>query len=106
MYGWRGAADELVRAAVMIAFLPHQAWLSMDAIVRAVYRRKISRRQLLEWQTAEAAGAQLHRHMNTFRQMLVISGLAVILMMVLRAQGSFFAPTRFSWSSGWRLHWS
>ena len=23
--GWRGAADELVRAAVMIAFLPHEA---------------------------------------------------------------------------------
>ena len=64
VYGWRGAADELVRTAVMIAFLPHQAWLSMDAIVRAVYRRRISRRQLLEWQTAEAAGTQAHRHMN------------------------------------------
>jgi len=95
VYGWRGAADELVRTAVMIAFLPHQAWLSMDAIVRAVYRRKISRRQLLEWQTAEAAGTQLHRHMNTFRQMLAISGLAVILMMVLRAQGSFFRASFF-----------
>ena len=29
--GWQGAADELVRAAVLIAFLPHQAWLSVDA---------------------------------------------------------------------------
>ncbi len=43
--GWHGAADELIRALVMIAFLPHQAWLSVDAIVRAIYRRGISRRQ-------------------------------------------------------------
>ena len=60
--GWQGAADELVRAVVMIAFLPHQAWLAVDAIVRVFYRRCISRRNLLEWQTAESAGAQADRH--------------------------------------------
>jgi cyclic beta-1,2-glucan synthetase len=53
--GWHGAADELVRAVVMIAFLPHQAWLSVDAIARVVYRRFVSRRHLLQWQTAESA---------------------------------------------------
>ncbi len=50
----------------MIAFLPHQAWLSADAIVRAIYRRRISRRQLLEWQTAEirryAGARRMHDH--------------------------------------------
>ena len=55
MRGWQGAADELMRALVMIAFLPHQAWLSVDAIVRVVYRRWISRHHLLEWQTAGSA---------------------------------------------------
>ena len=39
----------------MIAFLPHQAWLSVDAIVRVIYRRLVSRRHLLEWQTADSA---------------------------------------------------
>ena len=34
VHRWHGAADELVRAVVMVAFLPHQAWLSVDAIVR------------------------------------------------------------------------
>jgi cyclic beta-1,2-glucan synthetase len=56
VYGWRGAAHQLIQAAVMIAFLPHQAWLATDAIVRVVYRRWISHRNLLEWQTAESAG--------------------------------------------------
>ncbi len=91
--GWQGAADELIRAVVMISFLPHQAWLSVDAIVRVVYRRFISRHHLLQWQTAESAGAQADRHTRVIlRQMLIISGLSVLLMMVLYAEHAF-APT-------------
>ncbi len=91
--GWQGAADELIRAVVMIAFLPHQAWLSVDAIVRVVYRRFISRHHLLQWQTAESAGAQAGRHARVvLRQMLIISGLSVLLMAILYAEHAF-APT-------------
>ena len=57
VHGWQGAADELIRSAVLTAFLPHQAWLAVDAIVRACYRQCVSRRHLLEWQTADAARA-------------------------------------------------
>jgi cyclic beta-1,2-glucan synthetase len=91
--GWQGAADELIRAVVMIAFLPHQAWLSGDAIVRVVYRRFISRHHLLQWQTAESAGAQTDGHAQVIRrQLLIISGLSLLLTMVLFAQHAF-APT-------------
>jgi cellobiose phosphorylase len=91
--GWRGAFDELRRALVMIAFLPHQAWLSVDAIARVAYRRKISHRRLLEWQTAEITGATAHRHLSsTMRQMLTISSLSALLMIVLLVKGDF-APT-------------
>ena len=91
--GWRGAADELVRALVMIAFLPHQAWISMDAIARVAYRRHVSRRKLLEWQPAEStAGDASGRMSSTLRQLIGISGSAVVLMIVLGAKGAF-APT-------------
>ncbi len=50
---WREASSDLNRAIVMAAFMPHQAYLSADAIVRACYRLGISKRHLLEWQTAE-----------------------------------------------------
>jgi len=40
------------QAAIMLASLPHQAAVSADAIVRTLYRLFISRRRLLEWQTA------------------------------------------------------
>ena len=32
-----------------LACLPHEAWYSLDAIVRTVWRLLISRRHLLEW---------------------------------------------------------
>jgi cyclic beta-1,2-glucan synthetase len=90
---WRGAADDLLRAVVMISFLPHQAWLAVDAIARVYYRSRISHRKMLEWQTAEGARALAHYHMDaTFRQMLTISGLSAGLAIVLGLKGAF-APT-------------
>jgi cyclic beta-1,2-glucan synthetase len=91
--GWHGAADELIRALVMIAFLPHQAWVAVDAIVRVAYRRAFSRRHLLEWQPAESTVRHADlKHSRTFRQMVAIAGVAVVLMMVLFAEGAF-APS-------------
>ncbi|HYV62327.1 MAG TPA: glucoamylase family protein [Bryobacteraceae bacterium] len=99
--GWRGAADELLRAGVMVAFLPHQAWISVDAVVRAWYRSNISRRHMLEWQTAEAAEVHSHHHSSTTEnQMLVVSGASLFLTVVLLARGSF-AP-----SSGFLVLWA
>jgi cellobiose phosphorylase len=81
--GWQGAADELIRAVVLIAFLPHQAWISMDAIARVVYRRYVSRHHLLQWQTAESAGAQTDQHTRViFRQLLIVAGLSLVLTIV------------------------
>jgi cyclic beta-1,2-glucan synthetase len=99
--GWRGAADELLRAGVMVAFLPHQAWISADAIVRAWYRSHISRRHMLEWQTAEAAEVHSHHHSSTTQnQMLAVSGASWFLTLVLLARGTF------AHSSGFLLLWA
>ncbi|HEX2717215.1 MAG TPA: glucoamylase family protein, partial [Gemmatimonadaceae bacterium] len=49
---WRDAVTSAQQLALAIAFLPHQAWVSADAIVRTLWRLGVSRRSLLEWQTA------------------------------------------------------
>jgi len=51
----------LLRSAVEAALLPHQAVLSLDAIVRAVYRCMVSKRNLLQWTAAQlnAAGPKI-----------------------------------------------
>ena len=40
------------QAATAVVVLPHQAWISADAIVRTLYRLRVSRRFLLEWRSA------------------------------------------------------
>ncbi len=88
--GWQGAHEELLRALVMISFLPHQALLSADAIARVLYRRLVSRRHLLEWQTAEHAAADSRVHLSaTMRQMIGISACSLMLTLVLISQHAF-----------------
>ncbi len=94
--GWRGAADELLRAGAMIAFLPHQAWVSADAIVRAWYRSNISRRHMLEWQTAEAADAHSHHYSGAIqKEMWMASGASVLLAVLLLIKGAFVPSLGF-----------
>jgi len=42
----------IYRTLFIIALLPHMAYLSVDAIARVCYRRLVSRRRMLEWETA------------------------------------------------------
>jgi len=48
--------DDAIRAVQQIGLavvvLPHQAWLSLDAVVRTLWRLGVSRRHLLEWHAA------------------------------------------------------
>ena len=86
-------SKDWLRTAVVIALLPHQSWLVCDAIVRSVYRLNVSKRHLLEWQTAEAATRQSRRHLNQFllQAFFVCIG-AAALMILLFEQGEVW-PT-------------
>jgi cellobiose phosphorylase len=48
----RDAATSVQQFALALVFLPHQAWVSADAIVRTLWRMTVSHRHLLQWQTA------------------------------------------------------
>jgi cyclic beta-1,2-glucan synthetase len=49
---WSDFGTNTRQVGLTCAFLPHQAWLHLDAIVRTGYRQLISHRHLLEWVTA------------------------------------------------------
>jgi cyclic beta-1,2-glucan synthetase len=53
----RGFRDNVLVAACNLVFLLHQALISMDAIVRAVSRVLVTKKKLLEWETAAEAEA-------------------------------------------------
>jgi cyclic beta-1,2-glucan synthetase len=93
VHRWQGAADDLIRSIVMAAFLPHQAWISLDAIARVVYRHFVSHRGLLEWKTADHARSDAHLHTNTTRrQMRTIAAFSLVLSVLLLVKHAF-APT-------------
>ncbi|HEU4585610.1 MAG TPA: hypothetical protein VFR95_07655, partial [Gemmatimonadaceae bacterium] len=46
------ALTSIEQVALTLTFLPHQAWVSADAIARTLYRLLFSGRSLLEWQPA------------------------------------------------------
>jgi len=51
----RDAATGARQVGLALAFLPHHAWLSADAIARTLWRLFVTRRHLLQWQTASVA---------------------------------------------------
>jgi cyclic beta-1,2-glucan synthetase len=97
---WRGdvralkeASSDVNRAVVMAAFLPHQAYLTLDAIARACYRLLFSRRSMLEWQTAEMSHLAAKAHVDAFRaQFFFISMLAAVFLLLLDLRGRLAEP--------------
>src|SRR5438477_12117925 len=80
----------------MASFLPHQAYLASEAIVRACYRVGISKRHLLEWQTAEMSHLAAATHVDAFRmQFVLISAVAAVFLLTLTIWGSF-----------WKMAWA
>jgi cyclic beta-1,2-glucan synthetase len=57
----RDAVTSAEQFTLSVVFLPHQAAVSADAIVRTLWRLFVTRRNLLEWQTA----SQVERVMGT-----------------------------------------
>ena len=58
-----GFLDASFANGLTVAFLAHQALLSLDAVVRTMVRRLITRRRLLQWETA--AEAELNGYRRT-----------------------------------------
>ncbi len=50
---WRDALVAAQQFVLAVVFLPHQAWVAAAAIMKTLWRLTVSRRHLLEWQTAK-----------------------------------------------------
>lgn len=81
---WKDLLYQGLRAIINIAMLPQQAYLSMDAILRVLYRKNISRKKLLEWETfyptSSFAGHQRFIHKLGFCSLFSLVVLAGVLM--------------------------
>ncbi len=48
-------SSSILRGIISILVLPFKAYMSLNAIIKTIYRMKISKKHLLEWTTAEEA---------------------------------------------------
>jgi cellobiose phosphorylase len=51
---------------LIFCFLPYQSYLMLDAVIRTLYRLTISKKNMLEWQTAADVEAKLEKKFTSF----------------------------------------
>ncbi len=56
--GCDGVTAELWRSLLLLALLPYRAWVSVSAVVTALWRLCVSHRRLLQWTTSAEAEAR------------------------------------------------
>ncbi|HEX9325381.1 MAG TPA: glucoamylase family protein, partial [Reyranella sp.] len=87
---------------LLVAFLPHHAWLMLDAIGRTLYRLVVSRRRLLDWTTAAQSKSLLRTDWMAFAgqmtgSLLITSLAAVAVWYAGRAAMPVAAPFILAW---------
>ena len=76
---------EQVRVFMMLAFLAHQALVTLDAIVRTIVRVTITRRRLLEWETAAESEIQTQKRtrIDLYLVWTPVASLALVVVLAL-----------------------
>jgi cyclic beta-1,2-glucan synthetase len=65
---------------LIFSFLPYQAYLMLDAVIRTIYRMYVSKRNLLEWQTAADVEAKSGKRFGDYVQSMWIgSAIALVI---------------------------
>jgi cyclic beta-1,2-glucan synthetase len=67
---WGEFRTNTAQIAFSFVFLPHQAYLMCDAILRTLYRQLISRKKLLEWVSAAEAERSVRYDLSTYLRLL------------------------------------
>ncbi|HYN77220.1 MAG TPA: glucoamylase family protein, partial [Lamprocystis sp. (in: g-proteobacteria)] len=105
----RGAGQQLAQTTFALACLPYEAWFSLEAMVRTLWRMHVSHRRLLEW-TASGDLARTHvGGLGFFRTMWVAPALAVVIavgLAVIQPTALWAAgPILFLWFAAPAIAW-
>ena len=88
---WADFGRDSARTLLALALLPHHAYLMLDAMVRALWRIKVSRRSLLEWETAADVERSVGQNASGYLRRL---GPAAAVAIVLLLPGTLVSPLR------------
>jgi cellobiose phosphorylase len=105
----RAAGQRLVQALFALACLPYEAYFSLDAVIRTLWRLGVSRRGLLEW-TSSGDLERKRRGLAAFYRSMWISPLLALItgaVLALRAPMGLVvaAPILLAWLAAPLLAW-
>ena len=91
--GFVAASQHLGRIVLHLAWLPHEALYSLDAILRTLWRMAVSHRHLLQWRSsAEVARSSRHTPAALWRLLWVAPAMALLLGALLLAKRPMALP--------------
>jgi cellobiose phosphorylase len=94
-------AHRFAQAAIVVACLPFEAWLSLDAIARTFWRVHISKRKLLQWTVSSATQGESRSFAHTVVVMCAAPFLAIVLaVLIARSPSAWYA---LPWLAAWFL---
>ena len=101
----RSLARPVAQGLLLLALLPYEAAVAVDAIARTLFRMLITRRHLLEWRTAADTDRTAAEDLPGFIRGLIVSPLAAILLaalLILAGQPGVMAAA-LPWLAAWLL---
>lgn len=78
----------IYRGILEIICLPHKAYISLNAIIKTIYRMNLSKQNLLEWTTAEEAEKLAKTDILSYYKNMLINLIAGILLILVFEQTS------------------
>lgn len=104
---------EILRAASKASLLPYESGLTVDAIVRVLYRKLVSRRGLLQWTTSQVTGVTTRAQLPfLLGNLTLVTLLSVVAGGLIYVQSVSLLPAALPWLVlwgispyvGWRLN--
>ncbi|WP_461206771.1 GH36-type glycosyl hydrolase domain-containing protein [Clostridium sp. DL1XJH146] len=97
--GWKMIAEQVF---LIFCFIPYNAYLMLDAIVRTIYRKNISKKHLLEWATAADVEEKSKKDMMDYIKNMLSGSLIGVAILILAFASSVNAglvmlPTCVLW---------
>src|ERR1051325_11000127 len=99
---WSNLRTNAAQVALSIVFLPHQAYLMADAIVRTIFRALSSEKRLLEWLTADETQKTAQRSLSSFIRFMwaaeLLAALTIVITLTFRPSA---LPVVLAFAAAW-----
>lgn len=84
-----GSFKNLRQIILILSFIPYQAYLMIDAVFRTLYRLTISKKNLLQWKTAEKVESSVNNTYSWYYKKMWISVVMAVVILLFSFLNSF-----------------